>query len=396
MMADNMVSFPTGVKNSGADPGPAPVVETNLDDLATRIRTRLEQVRGACVTALRIALDVGDALIAAEAQVPDGKWGRWLRDNCFLSVRSAQLYMQLARHRGEIEDKLDQGVELSLRAARRLITSPQDEDPPDEDDSGEGGDSSGDRGKTRTDSKGRQQPARKAEKKPLPDCPVCKGKGKYGPCEATTECGRPVGGVWYPDCPCLEMKRRGNPQLFGDLSAFAATLALTNSAPTETAADPEISAEAEKAQQPTVTETESTGISPGAAKKTPQQTAIELFDAVGELAKREMELGFVTEAQVEAAFGAGVGEKLRAAEIRIAGLESEIADLRDENAALKAELATAREQIKTEQKLRAHLGEMLSEARGLTNHLPQTRTELISKIDQAQQRLTDGEAKSIH
>jgi hypothetical protein len=65
-------------------------------------------------------LDIGDMLIEAQGRVSSG-WKRWLRENCFLSVRTAMLYMQLARHRAEIEAEIERMGELSLRAAIRLI-----------------------------------------------------------------------------------------------------------------------------------------------------------------------------------------------------------------------------------------------------------------------------------
>jgi hypothetical protein len=52
-------------------------------------------------------------------------------------------------------------------------------------------------------------------KKPLPDCPVCKGEGTfmvniYGPC------GTKESSTCIP-CPCTQWKRRGNPTLYDDL-----------------------------------------------------------------------------------------------------------------------------------------------------------------------------------
>jgi hypothetical protein len=73
------------------------------------------------LTPLRIALDVGDAFNQAKKQVPDKKWGKWLRYNCFLSIRMAQLYMQLADHRDEIEAEIARFDTLSIRQARKLI-----------------------------------------------------------------------------------------------------------------------------------------------------------------------------------------------------------------------------------------------------------------------------------
>jgi hypothetical protein len=55
--------------------------------------------------------------------VPDGKWGKWLRDDCELSRSTALLYMRLANHQGDIDAARVQLPDLSLRAARRLLTN---------------------------------------------------------------------------------------------------------------------------------------------------------------------------------------------------------------------------------------------------------------------------------
>jgi hypothetical protein len=94
-----------------------------LDELAARIRAALEAARQARSNALDHALQAGDALNAAQERVSSG-WKRWLRTNCFLSPSTAMLYQQLARHRPEIEAKIEQIGELSLRSARRLVANP--------------------------------------------------------------------------------------------------------------------------------------------------------------------------------------------------------------------------------------------------------------------------------
>jgi hypothetical protein len=104
-------------------PLPVPqLLDHDLDLLAHRIRCRLTEVKDLSRSALRLALDIGDDLDAAQEQVPDGQWAVWLRKNCALSERSARLYRQLANHREEIEHRLAEAPELSLRAARSLIT----------------------------------------------------------------------------------------------------------------------------------------------------------------------------------------------------------------------------------------------------------------------------------
>jgi hypothetical protein len=72
--------------------------------------------------ALDIALAVGQRLNIAKDQVGEGKWSKWLRDNCELSRSTALLYMRLANHQGDIDAARVQLPNLSLRAARRLLT----------------------------------------------------------------------------------------------------------------------------------------------------------------------------------------------------------------------------------------------------------------------------------
>jgi hypothetical protein len=103
--------------------------QDNLADLAERIRVELQAAKIAWNNALGHALNIGQALLAAQPLV-SGNWKRWLRDNCALSVSTAQLYQQLARHRDEIEAEISRAPDLSLRAARRLISKPKSEPAP--------------------------------------------------------------------------------------------------------------------------------------------------------------------------------------------------------------------------------------------------------------------------
>jgi hypothetical protein len=103
--------------------------QVDLERLAAVVRDEIEQARMAWRNALRHAMAAGDALTALQPKVTERglNWKKWLREYCFVSDRTAQLYQQLARHRDEIEAQLRQGVELSLRAARKLISKPEDE-----------------------------------------------------------------------------------------------------------------------------------------------------------------------------------------------------------------------------------------------------------------------------
>jgi hypothetical protein len=97
--------------------------DKSLDELARQIRESLRASREAASNALDHALDAGDALAEAINRVSTDKKKR-LRDNCFLAVSTAYLYLELAAHRSEIEAARSRAGELSIRAARRLIAKP--------------------------------------------------------------------------------------------------------------------------------------------------------------------------------------------------------------------------------------------------------------------------------
>jgi hypothetical protein len=98
---------------------------TTLDSLAEQIRTGHEKLGQHMCNALHIVFSVGDALTQARGQVAPGQWERWLKANCFLSRRTAFLYMQLAQHRDELEGRMADIPALSLRAAAQLIAKPK-------------------------------------------------------------------------------------------------------------------------------------------------------------------------------------------------------------------------------------------------------------------------------
>jgi hypothetical protein len=118
----------------------------DLDELAHVVRDELQDARVAWSNALGHALNAGDALIAAQPKVTELgiTWKKWLKENCYVAVSTAQLYMQLARHRDQIEVELRSKGELSLRGARQLISTVRDEGDADDDDGEHAGDGDGD------------------------------------------------------------------------------------------------------------------------------------------------------------------------------------------------------------------------------------------------------------
>jgi hypothetical protein len=92
-----------------------------LADLATRIKSLHAQVLDAGKNVVRKAIEAGVALIDAKRQVGHGNWLRWLRDNCELSERTAEVYMECARNRQKLEAKIAAAANMTLHQALREI-----------------------------------------------------------------------------------------------------------------------------------------------------------------------------------------------------------------------------------------------------------------------------------
>src|SRR5271170_8120609 len=90
----------------------------SLTDLAGRIVVEHTDVSTALKESVRHAIAAGELLIEAKGQVPHGQWLPWLRDNCSMSERTAQLYMRVAKSRTEVEAQMRNDVaDLTLSEA---------------------------------------------------------------------------------------------------------------------------------------------------------------------------------------------------------------------------------------------------------------------------------------
>jgi hypothetical protein len=106
---------------------PLEAFQQPLEELVARVRRAHKVVETAWANALAAALDAGDAVLALQQEL-QGRgigWQAWFREWGYLPLSTAKLYAQLAVHRDEIETARAQVPELSLRAARRLISKPQ-------------------------------------------------------------------------------------------------------------------------------------------------------------------------------------------------------------------------------------------------------------------------------
>jgi hypothetical protein len=93
----------------------------DLTDLAARIRAEHKDFCTALRRSLRRAFNCGELLIEAKAIVSHGSWEGWVHQQCDFSLRTAQAYIKLSRHRDKIEAKAEDSAFLTIDAALRLI-----------------------------------------------------------------------------------------------------------------------------------------------------------------------------------------------------------------------------------------------------------------------------------
>jgi Protein of unknown function (DUF3102) len=109
-----------------AEPQHAQDVSTSnsLGDLAARIRTEHEAATAFLKSGLERAINAGNLLIEAKAQLAHGQWLPWLAEHCQLPERTAQAYMRVARSFGKLdEEKRNAVADLSFRDALNSLAS---------------------------------------------------------------------------------------------------------------------------------------------------------------------------------------------------------------------------------------------------------------------------------
>jgi hypothetical protein len=100
--------------------------KSTLSDLATAIRHYNKVILEYQRSALRVSLDLGDALAWARARVAVRQWKTWRADHCpEISKRRDEVCRQLAASRPIIERALEDNPDLSIRDALRLIATPK-------------------------------------------------------------------------------------------------------------------------------------------------------------------------------------------------------------------------------------------------------------------------------
>jgi Protein of unknown function (DUF3102) len=104
-------------------------VERSLDALAEEINAEHRAFLRAAEETFRAALRAGDLLNEAKAEAGHGNWTTWVEENCVFSMRSAQVYMQLANNRTQVEEMLKSAepAHLSIERVIRELAPPKGE-----------------------------------------------------------------------------------------------------------------------------------------------------------------------------------------------------------------------------------------------------------------------------
>jgi hypothetical protein len=96
--------------------------KADLDSLAARIKQEHTAAEGALRSGLAHALEAGRLLLEAKRGVGHGEWLRWVQDQCGLSERLAQKYMQVARELPQLDEANTPRVAgLTFRQALDLL-----------------------------------------------------------------------------------------------------------------------------------------------------------------------------------------------------------------------------------------------------------------------------------
>lgn len=96
---------------------PKPAKPADLAALAQEIVSEQKAARDSAQSAIKHAIRCGALLIEAKAKVKHGQWLPWLQESCYLPERTAQAYMNLARHADSLPS------DMTVRDALKLLTS---------------------------------------------------------------------------------------------------------------------------------------------------------------------------------------------------------------------------------------------------------------------------------
>ncbi len=93
-----------------------------LPDLAARINTAHEAVARSFGNSIKHAIEAGILLVQAKEKLAHGQWLPWLKENCSIQERTAQLYMQMSKGEAQLRLKSATLADLTLEDAARQLS----------------------------------------------------------------------------------------------------------------------------------------------------------------------------------------------------------------------------------------------------------------------------------
>ena len=104
--------------------------DLDLTALAGQIKHEHGQCENAARSAVQHAIRAGELLVDAKARCQHGTWKRWIEEHCGFSLRTAQLYMGIARDVPKLPAAKAQRVALlpSLRGIERHLRQDRQRD----------------------------------------------------------------------------------------------------------------------------------------------------------------------------------------------------------------------------------------------------------------------------
>jgi Protein of unknown function (DUF3102) len=91
------------------------------NDLANRINAEHEEVKNSIRRGAEHAIKAGHLLLQAKTTVGHGAFLEWIGEHCHCTVRSAQLYMKLAKNEAELRSNTKSISYLSLTEAIEML-----------------------------------------------------------------------------------------------------------------------------------------------------------------------------------------------------------------------------------------------------------------------------------
>jgi hypothetical protein len=100
-----------------------------LGGLVKKIDKEIKNCGKAVRSALEHARKAGNYLLEARKLISHGEWAAWVTDNVKLPLRSAQLYMRIAKRWDELEANTQDLAHLTVEGADKLLRRPNKDKP---------------------------------------------------------------------------------------------------------------------------------------------------------------------------------------------------------------------------------------------------------------------------